>query len=178
GLVCGLTARWYPRAELIEGATRGQTKLSLRREIPRICAELGQGGARYLVFLTDADEADWREKRDREVRLVPERYRIFAVYAVADRNVECWLAADPASLASALGVEPSALAEAPDPKGIIESALRPLSRAEKIKRVADFVASAPLPRWIRASRSFRAFYEDVRALTLREECEFPNEREG
>lgn len=89
GLIRGLKARWYPLAELIEGATRGQAKLSLRREIAQVCAELRRGGARYFVFLTDADEADWRGKRDREARLVPESCRAFAVYAVADRNVEC-----------------------------------------------------------------------------------------
>ena len=80
------------------------------------------------------------------------------MYAVAERNVECWLRADPGSLASALGLDAGELAQVEDPKGMVEGALRPLTTAQKVTRIEQYVASADLAEWIEASRSFEAFH--------------------
>ncbi len=40
GFVKGLTDRWCPQAEFIEGRFRGSTGLRLRAEIPQICIVL------------------------------------------------------------------------------------------------------------------------------------------
>jgi len=44
----GLRRRWRPDAALIEGSFRGASGISLRRDIPRICQELGYKGARVI----------------------------------------------------------------------------------------------------------------------------------
>ena len=178
GLVRGLRGRWVPRADLVEGASRGQTKLSLRRELKQICTELQLKGAHFYVFLTDADDANWDEKRTSELELVPARFRGFTVYGVADRNVECWLRADPTCLAEALDIDAHELARASDPKGLVEGALNGLTPWGKEERIEAVVRDADLRTWLECSRSFERFYEDTRSMAQRNGCAFPNEREG
>jgi hypothetical protein len=98
------------------------------------------------------------------------------LYGVADRNIECWLAADREFLARRLNVTPEAL-NAPDPKGVIEGALGVTSYDRKEDEIASIVCDAPLRNWLKRSPSFEAFYEDARALSKREERPIPNERE-
>jgi len=87
----GLQRRWCPDAILIEGAFRGTSGVSLRRDLPRICQELAHKGAQVFVFLTDANKQDWRQMKQRESQLIPVEYQDLALYGVADRNIECWL---------------------------------------------------------------------------------------
>jgi len=167
--------RWYPDAALIEGSFRGASGISLRRDIPRICRELSHKGIRVIVFLTDADEQDWRQVKRRESEFVPAEFRHATLYGVADRNVECWMASDRNYLARRLGVPPQVL-DVSDPKGIFERALGITSYERKEEEVASIVCNAPLRDWLKHSPSFETFYEDARALSRQEGYPIPNER--
>ena len=172
----GLRQRWCPDAVLIEGSFRGASGISLRRDIPRICQELNHKEASVIIFLTDADEQDWREVKRRESEYVPVEFRHLMLYGVADRNIECWLAADRDYLARRLGVLPKAL-DVPDPKGVFERALGVASYDRKEEEIASIVHDAPLRNWIKHSPSFEVFYEDTRVLSKQEGRPIPNERE-
>ena len=172
----GLRMRWCPDAALIEGSFRGASGISLRRDIPRICQELDYKGARVIVFLTDANEEDWRQIKKRESDFVPVEFQHVTLYSVADRNIECWLAADGNYLARRLDVSPRALS-VPDPKGVFERALGITSYDRKEEEIASIVHDAPLRSWLRRSPSFEAFYGDARVLSKQEGHSIPNERE-
>lgn len=98
------------------------------------------------------------------------------LYGVADRNIECWLAADRAYLARQLSVPPKSLAVA-DPKGVFEHALGITSFDRKEEEIAAIVCEAPLRNWLKRSSSFQAFYEDAWSLSKKEGNPIPNEWE-
>jgi len=172
----GLRRRWRPDAALIEGSFRGASGISLRRDIPRICQELGYKGARVIVFLTDANEQNWRQVKKRESNLVPDEFQHMTLYGVADRNIECWLAADRDYLARRLGILPKEL-DVLDPKGVIEGALDVTSYNRREEEIASIVHDAPFRDWLKHAPSFEAFYEDARVLSKQEGYSIPNERE-
>jgi hypothetical protein len=172
----GLRRRWLPGAVLIEGAFRGKSDISLCRDVPRICLELDHKGAAAFVFLTDANKQDWRQVKQRESGHVPVEYQHRLLYGVADRNVECWLAADREYLAQRLDISPADL-DVPDPKGVFERAMGISSYDRKEEEIASLVAEAPLRNWLTRSVSFEAFYEDARLLGKQQEYTIPNERE-
>ena len=176
GLLEGLRRRWCPDATLIEGSFRGTSRISLRRDIPRICRELDHRGASVIVFLTDANEQDWRQVKQRESEFVPMEFRHIMLYGVADRNIECWLRADRDYLAQQLNMSPEAL-NVPDPKSAIEQALGITGYDRKEEEIASIVRDAPLRNWLRWSPSFETFYEDARTLSRQQGCLIPNERE-
>jgi hypothetical protein len=172
----GLRRRWCPDVTLIEGAFRGKSRIRLRRDIPKICQELAHKGARVIVFLTDANKQNWRQVKQRESALVPDHFLHMTLYGVADRNIECWLAADRDYLARLLGLSPKDLA-VDDPKGVIERALGITSYDRKEEKIASIVHYAPLRNWLKRSPSFETFYEDTRILSKQEQYNIPNERE-
>ncbi len=172
----GLRRRWCPNVTLIEGAFRGKSKIGLRRDIPKICQELAHKGARVIVFLTDANKQKWRRVKQRESALVPDHFLHMMLYGVADRNIECWLAADRDYLASKLDISQKDLA-VDDPKGVIEHALGVTSYDRQEEKIASIVYDAPLRNWLKRSPSFEAFYEDARLLSKQEQYSIPNERE-
>jgi hypothetical protein len=179
-VIRGLTERWCPGAELVEGHFRGSTGLSIRREIAKICAELRSKGAAFFVFLRDANRQDWRAVQRSELDHVPSTFRDFTLYGVAHRNIECWLRADPYYLARELDLKiaPETLRSEPDPKGIVEGALSGKASREKQDRIAAIVRHAPAGEWVASSESFEKFYEDARDMAQRHECAFPNERDA
>jgi hypothetical protein len=172
----GLRQRWCPDAELIEGSFRGASGLSLRRDIPRICRELDHKGASVAVFLTDANKQDWRQVKQQESNCVPPEFSYRTLYGVADRNIECWLAADRDYLARRLGISPGPL-KASDPKGVFEHTLGITSYDRKEEEIAAIVCDAPLWSWLKLSPSFESFYEDAWLLSKRQRYVIPNERE-
>lgn len=172
----GLRQRWCPDAELIEGSFRGASGRSLRRDIPHICRELDHKGASVIVFLTDANKQDWRQVKQRESDRIPPDFCHRKLYGVAERNIECWLAADRDYLARRLGISPETL-KASDPKGVFEHTLGITSYDRKEKDIAAIVCDAPLWSWLKHSPSFKSFYEDARSLSKRQGCVIPNERE-
>jgi hypothetical protein len=172
----GLRQRWCPQAEIVEGAFRGSTGLSLRREVPKICFELDYKGAGVMIFLTDANEQEWRRVQMAERKHVPQKYEHRVIYGVADRNIECWLAADREYLARKLGCNPAEL-KVDDPKGVFESYLGIAPADRKELEIAAIVKEAPLRNWIDRSLSFEAFWEDCWNMSKRQGCDIPNERE-
>lgn len=171
----GLRRRWCPDATLVEGSFRGKSGVSLCREIPNTCRELSHKGADVIVFLTDADKQNWREVKRREHQHVPAEFRHKTIYGVAERNIECWLTTDRAYAAKQLSVSPEDL-DIPDPKGVFERAWGITSYDRKEEKIAVFVCDAPIRNWL-SSRSFEAFYEDARALSIQIELPIPNERD-
>ncbi len=161
---------------MVEGRFRGTTRGRLRAEIPKICEELRQHEADVFVFLTDADVAEWTRVKLQEARRVPEKYRARTVYGVADRNIESWLAAEPSYLAGRLKVSMSELS-VPDPKGVIERQLRTLFTSKEAE-IALIVKAAPMIQWLKNSKSFAKFYEEVRDLSQQLGCDIPNELGG
>lgn len=173
----GLQQRWLPQAALIEGAFRGTSGTSLRRDIPKICRELSHKGANVFVFLTDANTQNWRQVKHREQEFVPNEFRHLMIYGVAEQNIECWLAADRDYLAAQLNIPPSELA-VPDPKSVIEHALGITSYNRKEDEIVLIVAEAPLHNWLKRSPSFESFYADARDLSKQVGNTIPNEREA
>jgi len=175
-LLKGLHRRWCPGADLMEGRFRGTTGQSARREIPNICLELGAKGADLIVFLRDSNEEVWREVlKAEEARCRPE-HRHFAVFGVCDRNVECWISADPEWLGLKTG-RPPAEFRTEDPKAAVAAAfgIRPGDRKEK--ELAELVAEAPLRGWLH-SKSFADFYEKLRQQSKKHGCNMENLLEG
>jgi hypothetical protein len=172
----GLRRRWCPDATLVEGAFRGTSHISLRRDIPRICQELNHKGASVIVFLTNANKQEWRQVKQRESEFVPVEFRHLTLYGVADRNIECWLATDRDYLAQKLGISQRVL-DVPDPKGVFEHALGITSFDRKEEEIASIVRDAPLRNWLKRSPSFETFYEDARILSKQAGHRIPNERE-
>ena len=178
----GLRDRWCPRADLLEGNFRGSTGLSLRREFGKTCDELSAKGAHVIVLLTDSDEASWRDVKRREMQKIPTEHAHLVILGVAERNIECWLTADAKALANwlrtALGVaaQPREL-EVEDPKGVFESKVGITRWDKKEDEIAGFVTGGPLRQWLKVSRSFEGFYDDVRTIGNRMECTIENLRE-
>ena len=129
--------------------------------------------------MTDSDENRWQEVKQREWKKVPQDCQHLAVFGVADRNIECWLALDRQALADEIHCDANDLA-VDDPKGVIESGFEYGRRdIEEVKRrIRDFVCNGPIKNWIRAGDSFEDFYGDVRALAARTGCNVPNERDA
>jgi hypothetical protein len=178
--VTGLRDRWCPDADLQEGAFRGSTGLSLRRELAKICRDLfNEKGCDLIVFLSDADVADWREVQRHEVAKLPDGLSGFAVYGMADRNIECWLCADPHYVARETARNADDF-RVHDPKGAFESGLG-INRDEKREeRVSALVSNAPvdvLKNWMR-NPSFEDFYDQLWAFSRRRGCQIENLRES
>lgn len=169
----GLHRRWLPSAKLVEGAFRGT---SIRREIPKICLELTHKGVEAIIFLTDANLQPRREVKQRESQYVPVKYQHLTIYGVADRNIECWLAADREYLAQQIRITPKEL-DVTDPKDVIEHAMGITSYDKKEEEIVAIVISAPIRNWLNNSRSFEEFYEEARSLSKRLNQPIPNERE-
>jgi|SRR6266568_8097672 len=175
-LLEGLRQRWCPHAQLLEGHFRGATAQSRRREIPRICIELQNKSVDCIVFLTDSNEAQWRDVlRAEQGRCRPEHKHV-TVFGVCMRNVECWLAADADHIANHFGRSRHEFA-VNDPKGIIEAAFNIGADDKKESEVATFVRNAPLRRWLN-NPSFEHFYDGLRAKSLELGCQIENLREN
>lgn len=174
----GLAERWCPDAEMIEGAFRGSTGLSLRRELAKICDDLFHHKAcDVLIFLSDADVADWREVQRREIDKLPENVRDFVAYGMADRNIECWLCADPHYIAKKTAHQPESF-DVPDPKTSFEAALVISRDDKKEPEIAALVSKAEvavLKRWL-TSQSFEDFYDQLWSLGKRRACQIENLR--
>ena len=183
-VVRGLARRWCSGAELVAGPFRGRSGQSFRREIKKSLIDLmDDKECEFLVVLTDADTNRWRHVKSRESSKVPEQCRHLTLFGVADRNIECWLAADRGALAGELGCRQEEIPTPPDdPSGFVKRhfGLNDRTRREAArKRVSDYVAGASLKPWIDGSPSFESFYDDARALAQRAECpSFPNEQEA
>lgn len=179
--LCGLKERWCEDAEMVEGAFRGSTGLSLRRELAKICDDLfWQKRCDVIVFLSDADVADWREIQRREVGKLPDSIRPFAVYGMADRNIECWLCADPRYIAEKTEWAAEDFA-VDDPSGTFRSVMD-ISRDDKQEsKIAALVRDAPaavLKHWAQHSRSFEDFYDQLWTVSRQRECVIENLRES
>jgi phenylpyruvate tautomerase PptA (4-oxalocrotonate tautomerase family) len=168
----GLKERWCPEAEMVRGSYRGQTGMRLRAEIEIICEQLRAQDAEVLIFLTDADDKDWRKVKREESEKIPSEYRDITVYGVADPNIEHWYAADRAYLAGRLKITDEDL-NVPDLTKVVKQCLKSREGSD----IVAIVKEAPLWNWIQNSKSFESFYDEVRDLSQRLGCDIPNEKE-
>ncbi len=180
--VMGLAERWCPHAELAEGKFRGSSQESFRREIEKALWDLRDDKrCHVLVVLTDSDVAPWRKVKQREWQRVPDDCQHMCVFGVAERNIECWLAADRNALAEELDCNPEEIPH-DDPSGFVKRRFgmgeRDAARQDAKQRVTRFVARAPLKSWIQRSESFKNFYQEARRLAAQRKCEVPNELEA
>ena len=178
-VVRGLADRWCPGAELAAGPFRGSSGESFRREISKALLVLKDSKAcGTLVVLTDADTNRWQDVKRRESKRVPDDCRHLTLFGVADRNVECWLAADRGALAAELECRAEDI-PTPDPSAFVKRrfGLTDRDRREAAKqRVREYVAQASLRSWIKASDSFADFHDEARRLAKHIGCAMPNER--
>lgn len=178
-VVRGLAERWCPGAELAEGRFRGSSRESFRRETRKALHDLKDSKAcDALVVLTDANVYRWQDVKRRESRRVPDDCRHLTLFGVADRNVECWLAADRGALAAELGCRAEEIPTG-DPSDFVKRRFGLKDREGKEAartRVREYVVRAPLGSWIRASDSFADFHDGARRLAKRTGCAIPNER--
>lgn len=178
-VVRGLAERWCPGAELAEGRFRGSARESLRREVRKALLDLKDSKAcDALVVLTDADANRWQEVKRGEWEKVPEDCRHLTLFGVADRNVECWLAADRGALAAELGCRAEEI-PTDDPSAFVKRRFGLTDREGKDaakERVREYVVRASLKSWIEESDSFADFHDEARRLAKQTKCPIPNER--
>ncbi len=179
-LIVGLRNRWCPDAELFRGPFRGKSRVSHKRDFRITLTKLRDSmQCEILLILTDSDQFPTRDVKRQDWGRVPEEFRHMCVHGVADRNIECWLAADPEALARELDCEASAI-PGDNPDGFVKKRFgieeRGQGQAQAKDRIAGFVKTAPLKTWIQNSPSFAAFYDEVRRLSQQSGCDIPNER--
>ena len=175
-LLRGLRNRWCPQAELVEGRFRGTSGQSQRREIPKTCVELCSKGVDLIIFLRDANTEAWRDVvRADEGRCRPQHQHL-TVFAVCDRNVECWLCADVNWIAQRTGRSANAFC-VDDPKGVFESAMRITTFDRKEDEIAEIAEQAPLSNWL-ANRSWEDFYDKLWRKSKEHSCVIENLREN
>ena len=178
----GLARRWCNDAELPRGKFRGQSRESLRRELPKTVKDLAiYQACDAIVVLTDSDTDDWQAVKSREWNKIPQEYRHMTAFGVAERNIECWLAIDRRALANMLKCQPDEIPDGDDPSGCVKRRLGIEQRDEVRElaksRITEFVAGVDMKPWINNSRSFKDFYEDACRLALGRKCKIPNELE-
>lgn len=172
GLLEGLRQRWCPNAEFVEGRFRGAFR---RREIPKACLELQTKGVDLIIMLRDANNEAWRDVQKGDADCCSPGLAHLAIFAVCDRNVECWLTADP-GYASAATSRPAETFRVPDPKGAFEFAFQISSLDRKEPEIADYVRRVPLQNWL-GNRSFEDFYDQLRRKSKETNCSLENLRE-
>lgn len=172
----GFNQRWCPHAQLIEGAFRGTSGLSQRREVPKVCIELTTKGAELIVFLRDANNEDWREVlKAYEGHCRPD-HRHLTIFGVCDRNVECWLCTDADWIEKETGHRADEF-RVPDPKIPFEEAVGITRLDKKEDKITAMVQGAPLRNWL-SNLSFREFYERVWSKSRERGCRIENLRES
>ena len=169
----GLRDRWCPEAEFVEGRFRGQLP---RSQIPKECKILTHKGADLIVFLRDSNRENWRDVLKADEAKCPAEYRHRVVFGICDRNVECWLAEAADHLAAAIGCSRAEL-NSDDPSPVVKRAfgLIGFDKEQQESRVAAYVRSAPLKRWLQ-NKSFENFYEQLWQQSQRTGCAFENLR--
>jgi len=171
-LLEGLRRRWCPHAQLVQGCFRGTSGQSQRREIPNTCIELMTKGVDLIVFLRDANNEAWRDVLKADENRCPSDHRDLAVFAVCDRNVECWLCADRDWIAKETQRQTKDF-DVTDPKGPFEKALGITGFDQKEEEIAMLVERAPLRQWL-GNRSFKTFYERLRDKSQQRGCDIEN----
>lgn len=168
----GLAKRWCPGAHLVEGYFRGSTRESLRREYKKNCAELFFKGADVVVFLTDNDKSEWRERWKDEISKLPQERLEQIILGIADRNIESWLTCDSEWLSGVRNIDPAEF-DCEDPKTPFTKAMGITRDDRKEEEIADLVCEAPLKKWLR-NDSFKKFYDQARDIGQRLKCGIEN----
>jgi len=180
----GLRRRWCPGAEPVVGEFRGKTGQRRRAELLQEMERLfRRKQCDCAAILLDAGTGTWHDAVKGERERMPEEYDWRTVIGAPDRNVECWLDADPKALADCTGANEAELRQARrgDPKGPVRAAFRRRSEttgAGEPELMACFVERADLRPWLGIS-CFAGLYEECRQRAAELGCgPLPNEREA
>ena len=168
-LLHGLRDRWCPEAELIKGKIRGQTRRP--REIPNIYTELKFKGADIVIFMRDANNENWREVLAAESKYCKPENQDFTIFAVCNRNVECWICADVRWIKEQLRSEDDFSIKGA--KDAFEQAMQISRDDNKESEIIELVKKAPLKQWLQ-NRSFKDFYEKLRDKSQELGCRIEN----
>ncbi len=170
-----LKEMWCPTAKIEKTQYRGSSKRRRKQEIRKACVELSEKEASLIVFFTDSNDRDYQVVKRNESEWIPENYRPRAIYAVADRNIECWIVADNNKARKEIGIKKRQLEADP---------IKPVNRffgtyrdSEKIRKIKEYVKNSDLKEWLNNSRSFKSFYNDCKRSAISLGCDtFPNIR--
>jgi hypothetical protein len=128
------------------------------------------------ILLSDGDGREWREVKEEELGQVPPERMGRVICGIPDRNIECWLCADPVWLANELHLDAHVF-QVDEPKRAFERAMEITRDDKKEERIADLVRRGPLRRWL-DNPSFEDFYETARDLSQVLDCAFENLRDA
>jgi hypothetical protein len=172
----GLKERWCPDAELLALAFRGS---DLRhRDYPRIIQEARLKDIDVIIFLTDSNTRPWKTVLAEERTQLTKAGGDDVLLGVAERNIECWLCADPDYTAKKLECDREQLT-VEDPKNAFCRAMGIQRDDKKRTEIAKLISDAPpLKNWLNKSPSLMHFYTEVRSLSSRMGCYIPDELEG
>jgi hypothetical protein len=125
-----------------------------------------------MVFLTDANDRPWRDVQQDERDKFPPEWLPLTIHGVPDRNIECWLCAEPDWLGNQLGCGGGQF-RVDDPKNAFESTMGISRDDRKEAEISSLVRDAPLWRWL-SKDSFEDFYGQVRRMSLQLDCTIEN----
>ncbi len=123
---------------------------------------------------SDGDGENWQEVKQNELEYLPAERRQQVVFGVPDRNIECWICADPHWLAEQVGGD-AQLFMNNNPKNAFQVALG-IGRDKKEELISELVQRAPVHRWL-VNRSFEDFYEQLRDCSQVHGCHIENLRD-
>ena len=174
----GLRRRFCPEASAVRGGIRMPLGPGAKRRLRQaFVVHQSDGEVTLGLLLVDADDEGWAARARGQHQRMPEELRDLLAVGVPDRDVECWLAADPHDLAAKVGGDEQAMLRArqQDLKALVHGAFRQAADREGVglyDLMASFVESAELREWFEQT-SFEEFWHECQALARRVECELP-----
>lgn len=173
--VSGLRYRWCPYMDdddLIILSHRGTDRRS--RHYPKAFLSAREKGCDVVVVLTDSNDARFTKVASQERRDIGGGNEHYVILGVAQRNIECWICADPEYIASSYGRHPSEFRLA-DPKSAFERALGITKYDRKKTEIETLVKNYPSLKPMLRNTSFKRFYNDIVDFAQQNGCHIPNE---
>jgi hypothetical protein len=168
----GLGQRWCPHLEIVPAHYRGATRQSLAAQLPKALLELFEHKqCEVVVYLTDANNDKWHDRRNNELKKIPENRKAQVIIGIPVCNIECWLAADRQAIARFWECREEEI-PTDDPSSFIDKRL-----GLRKERLIGFVADLPSLHRLLEQPSFENFYANARAAAKQNNCQFRDERQ-
>jgi hypothetical protein len=106
-----------------------------------VCIELIAKGVELIVFLRDANNEDWRDVLEADEERCRSGHKHLTIFGVCDRNVECWLCADPDWIAHETQRQPTEF-RVENPKDVFQEAIG-IRGSDKEEEIALLVLRGP-----------------------------------
>ncbi len=163
-----LQEMWCPEARVEVAQWRGATGSRRKHEIRKACIELFEKNASLIIFFTDSNNRDYKIVKRNESEWIPDNYRAMTIYAVADRNIECWIVADKEKAKKEMGSNKKQLEG--DPVKFVNKHFGSYRDSDKKRKIKEFVKSSNTKEWLKNSKSFGAFYKDCKNMAITHKC--------